>query len=100
MHPTDARPLVLQFADDNDAFHEDAKPGDLSLQFPIRWRSSSNQLVTITNGVPSLRRTLCLRPNGGPLPRQITYQRSDGRPQTRSHHRDGYQIAGIEDPGV
>ncbi len=27
-------------------FHEDAKPGDLSLQFPFRWRSSSNQLVT------------------------------------------------------
>ena len=31
------------------AFHEDAKPGDLSLQFPIRWRSSSNQLVTRMN---------------------------------------------------
>ncbi len=43
---TDARPLVLQFADDHHAFHEDAKPGDRSLQFPIRWRSSSNQLVT------------------------------------------------------
>ena len=32
---------------DHHAFHEDAKPGDLSLQFPIRWRSSSNQLVTM-----------------------------------------------------
>ncbi len=30
-------PLVPQFANDHDAFHEDAKPGDLSLQFPIRW---------------------------------------------------------------
>ena len=29
---TTARLLVLQFADDHHAFHEDAKPGDLSLQ--------------------------------------------------------------------
>ncbi len=33
--------------DDHHAFHEDAKPGDLSLQFPNRSRSSSNQLVTM-----------------------------------------------------
>ncbi len=32
--------------DDHHAFHEDAKPGDLAGQLPIRWRSSSNQLVT------------------------------------------------------
>ena len=31
---------------DHHAFHEDAKPGDLSLQFPIRWRSSSKQFRT------------------------------------------------------
>ncbi len=28
--------LVLQFADDHHAFHEDAKPGDLSLQLDTR----------------------------------------------------------------
>ena len=39
--------MAVELADDHHAFHEDAKPGDLSLQLlPIRWRSSSNQLVT------------------------------------------------------
>ena len=38
---------MLQFADDHHTFHEDAKPGDLGLQFPIRPRSSVNQLVTM-----------------------------------------------------
>ena len=33
---TDARPLVLQFADDHHAFHEDAKPGDLTGQLGTR----------------------------------------------------------------
>ena len=42
-------PLVLQFTHDHHAFHEDAKPGDLSLQLPIRWRSSSNQFTTRRN---------------------------------------------------
>ena len=37
---TDARPLI---ADDHHAFHEDAKPGDLSLQLPIRAFNSSAQ---------------------------------------------------------
>ena len=41
-----ANALVLHSADDHYAFHEDAKPGDGAGQFPIRWRSSSNQLVT------------------------------------------------------
>ncbi len=46
---TNARLVVLQFAHDHHAFHEDAKPGDLSLQLlPIRWRSSSNQFMTTT----------------------------------------------------
>jgi len=36
-------------ADDHHAFHEDAKPGDLSLQLPTRSSSSSNQLVTRMN---------------------------------------------------
>ena len=37
-------------ADDHHAFHEDAKPGDLSLQFPpIRSRSSVNQFLTRIN---------------------------------------------------
>ena len=44
--------LVLPFADDHHAFHEDAKPGDLSLQLPIRWRSSSNQFTTRMNRPP------------------------------------------------
>ena len=39
----DARPLVLQFADDHHAFHEDAKPGDLGLQFGTLCRSSSKK---------------------------------------------------------
>jgi len=42
--------LMREPFDDHHAFHEDAKPGDLSLQLlPIRWRSSSNQLVTMMN---------------------------------------------------
>ncbi len=43
------RPLVLQFADDHHASHEDAKPGDLSLQLPSRSRSSVNQFSTRMN---------------------------------------------------
>ena len=43
---TDASLLVL----DHHAFHEDAKPRNLSFQFGTRrWRSSSNQLVTTMN---------------------------------------------------
>ncbi len=61
----DARPLVLQFADDHHAFHEDAKPGDLSLQFPIRSRSSSNQFTTtiksLSPDVPDFRQIPWLR---------------------------------------
>ena len=30
------RPLALQFADDHHAFHEDAKPGDLTGQLGTR----------------------------------------------------------------
>ena len=33
---TDARPLALPFPDDHQAFHEDAKPGDLMGQFGTR----------------------------------------------------------------
>ena len=39
-------PLVLQFADHHHAFHEDAKPGDLSLQLGARRFNSSKKLVT------------------------------------------------------
>ncbi len=47
----DSRPSCSNRAppDDHHAFHEDAKPGDLSFQLPIRWRSSSNQFVTTMN---------------------------------------------------
>ena len=41
-------PLIFQVADDHHAFHEDAKPGDLSFQLSTRSRSSSNQFVTIS----------------------------------------------------
>ncbi len=40
---TAVRPLVLQFADDHHAFHEDAKPGDLTGQLGTRRFNSSNQ---------------------------------------------------------
>ncbi len=51
---TAVRPLVLHSAHDHHAFHEDAKPGDLSLQFGTRWRSSSSQFTTtwMTGSVP------------------------------------------------
>ena len=45
-------PLVLQFADDHHTFHEDAKPGDLSLQLPIRSSNSSNQFWTQMSSLP------------------------------------------------
>ncbi len=45
----DANPLVLQFADDHHAFHEDAKPGDLTGQFGTLRFSSSVQLSTTIN---------------------------------------------------
>ncbi len=40
---TTARPLLLQFADDHHAFHEDAKPGDLMGQLGTRRFSSSEK---------------------------------------------------------
>ena len=43
---TDARPLVAQLPHAYHAFHEDAKPGDLGLQFPTRSSSSSDQFTT------------------------------------------------------
>jgi len=43
---TDARPLVLQFADDHHIFHEDVKPGDLTGQLPTRSLSSSKKFWT------------------------------------------------------
>ncbi len=46
---TDASPLVLQFADDHHAFHEDAKPGDLAGQLGTCSSNSSNQFVTRMN---------------------------------------------------
>ena len=48
MGPT-RRPLRLQFADDHHAFHEDAKPRDLSLQFGIRSFNSSKKFWTRMN---------------------------------------------------
>ena len=44
---TDEKALVLHFADDHHAFHEDAKPGDRAGQLGTRALSSSNQLVTM-----------------------------------------------------
>ncbi len=47
-------PLLLHSADDHHAFHEDAKPGDLTGQLGTRWRSSSSQFTTtwMTGSVP------------------------------------------------
>ncbi len=46
---TAVRPLAPQFADDHHAFHEDAKPGDLTGQIGTRRSNSSKQLVTRIN---------------------------------------------------
>ncbi len=43
---TAVRSLVLHVAHDRHAFHEDAKPGDLTRQLGTRSFNSSNQLVT------------------------------------------------------
>ena len=52
---TAVRPLVLQFAVDHHAFHEDAKPGDPSLQFPTRAFNSSAQFsIQIISGESTL----------------------------------------------
>ena len=40
---TASRPLVLRSVDDHHAFHEDAKPGDLTGQLGTRRFNSSNQ---------------------------------------------------------
>ena len=49
-----ARPLVLQFADDHHAFHEDAKPGDLTGQCGTRSFNSSKKFWTITSSLDSV----------------------------------------------
>ena len=41
-------------ADDHHAFHEDAKPGDLTAQFGTRRFSSSKKLMTVGVAVPFL----------------------------------------------
>ena len=50
--PTISREWQQDRADDHHAFHEDAKPGDLSLQLPIRWRSSSKKFWIRINHAP------------------------------------------------
>ena len=59
-------PLVLRSADDHHAFHEDAKPGDLGLQLPIRWRSSSKKFWTIWTclSIDGSLLTITKRPSG------------------------------------
>ena len=47
---------MLQFAHDHHAFHEDAKPGDLTGQFGTRRFSSSKKLMTVGVAVPFLLR--------------------------------------------
>ena len=46
------RSLVLQFADDHYGFHEDAKPGDLSLQSGTSSFNSSKKFWTRMSWVP------------------------------------------------
>ncbi len=49
--PSISRECQQDRADDHHAFHEDAKPGDLSLQLGTRPRSSSVQLRMTCNSV-------------------------------------------------
>ena len=43
-------PLVLHFADDHHAFHEDAKPGDLTRQLGIALKIEIINTVPTDNG--------------------------------------------------
>ena len=78
---TDARPLVPHFADDHHAFHEDAKPGDLSLQLPTRSSNSLKKFWTT-----AARTLVPLNPSSG-MPMYATIPKNGGHLDVLGHVR-------------